>query len=89
MNTKDQPNHLQRLFDFLDALERHKFCFSLERNRSETIMVRVDVPVEFWEIEFYADGQIEVESVRSTGGGVMGGSEAQTALKRLVTDFAV
>lgn len=89
MSTTEPPNHLQRLFDFLDELERHKFYFSLERNRPETIMVRVDVPVEFWEIEFFADGEIEVEIFRSTGGGVMGGSEAQAALKRLITDFAV
>jgi len=89
MSSAEQPNYLQRLFDFLDELERHKFYFSLERDRSDTIMVRVDVPVEFWEVEFYANGEIEVEIFRSTGGGVLGGSEAQTALKRLIKDFAV
>jgi len=88
MTTTEQTNSLQKLLDFLDELERHKIYFRLERDRSEAIMVRVDVPGERWEIEFFADGEVEVEIFRSTESGVVGGSEAQAALRRLLTDFA-
>jgi hypothetical protein len=88
MTSAEQTNSLQKLLEFLDELERHKIYFRLERDRSEAIMVRVDVPGERWEIEFFADGEVEVETFRSTSSGVVGGSEAQVALKRLLTDFA-
>jgi hypothetical protein len=88
MTSTEQTNSLQKLLDFLDKLEQHKICFRLERNCSEAIMVRVDVPGERWEIEFFANGEVEVEAFRSTESGVIGGSEAQVALKRLLTDFA-
>jgi len=88
MSSAEPPNHLKTLLDFLDQLEVHKIFFCLERNRSEAIMVRVDVPGEHWEVEFFADGETEVEIFRTTDSGVIGGSEAQTALKRLLADFA-
>jgi hypothetical protein len=88
MTSAEQTNSLQKLLGFLDELERHKIFFRLERARSEAIMVRVDVPGERWEIEFFADGEVEVETFRSTESGVVGGSEAQVALRRLLTDFA-
>ena len=88
MTTTEQTNSLQKLLDFLDELERHKIYFRLERDRSEAIMVRVDVQGERWEIEFFADGEVEVEIFRSTESGVVGSSEAQAALRRLLTDFA-
>src|SRR6185312_10278911 len=84
---KKQINSLQKLLNFLDELEKQKIYFFLERNRSEAIMVRVDVPGQRWEIEFFADGEIEVEIFRSTKDGVIGGSEAQEALKHLLADF--
>ena len=82
-----QTTSLQKLLDFLDELERHKIYFRLERHRTEAIMVRVDVPGERWEIEFFADGEVEVEVFRSKSG-VVGGNEAQAALRRLLTDHA-
>jgi len=88
MSSSDQRNNFQRLLDFLDELERHKVYFRLERNRSEALMVRVDVPGEHWEIEFFANGEVEVEIFRSTESGVVGGSEAEAALRRLLADYA-
>jgi hypothetical protein len=73
----------QKLLDFLDRLEAHKIYFSLARCRSEAIMVRVDVPGERWEVEFFADGHVEVEAFKS--GGVDSGLEGEEALDRLLT----
>jgi hypothetical protein len=84
----EQPNNLKRLLSFLDELDQRKIYFQLERHRDEAIMVRVDVPGECWEIEFFADGEIEVEVFKSTKDGVIGGGEAQSALERLLKDFA-
>ena len=87
MSRPKKTNSFQMLLDFLDELERHKLYFRLERDRSEAVMVRVDVPGERWEVEFFADGEVEVEVFRSTASGVVGGSEAQAALRHLITDF--
>ncbi|MCG8461226.1 MAG: hypothetical protein MI919_33485 [Holophagales bacterium] len=87
MTSTKERNSLQKLLDFLQELERHKIFFRLECVRSEAIMVRVDVPGERWEVELFADGEVEVETFRSTESGVVGGSEARAALKRLLTDF--
>jgi hypothetical protein len=88
MTSAKQTNSLQKLLGFLDELERRKIFFRLERARSEAIMVLVDIPGERWEIEFFADGEVEVETFRSTESGVVGGSEAQVALRRLLTNFS-
>jgi len=88
MSDIEQANHLKNQLDFLDQLELHKIFFCLERNRSDAIMVRVDVPNEHWEIEFFGDGEIQVEVFRTTGDGVLGDSQAQLALARLLKDFA-
>ena len=50
-------------------------------------MVLVAVPGERWEVEFFADGEIEVEIFRSTESGVVGGDEAQASLRHLLDDF--
>jgi len=87
MTNIEQTNKLQTLLDFLDELERHHLHFKLERHRSEAIMVLVAVPGERWEVEFFADGEIEVEIFRSTESGVVGGDEAQASLRHLLDDF--
>jgi hypothetical protein len=81
-------NSLQNLLSFLDELEAKSIYFTLARCRSEAIMVCVDVPGQRWEIEFFADGEVEVEIFRSTATGVVGGSEAKEELRRLLTEFA-
>jgi hypothetical protein len=47
-------------------------------------MVRVDIPNEHWEVEFFGDGEIQVEIFRTTGDGVLGNSEAELAIARLL-----
>ena len=51
----------QKLLDFLARLEEAKIHFALASIRSETIAVLIAVPGERWEVEFFADGVIEVE----------------------------
>ena len=74
-------NSLQRLLDFLDRLDAHKIYFTLARHRNDAVMVRVDVPSERWEIEFFADTHVEAEVFRS--GGPESGIEGEEALDRL------
>jgi hypothetical protein len=61
------PNAFQELLDFLQLLERGKIYYSLARVREETVMVRVDVPGQRWEVEFYASGEVDVEMFQSDG----------------------
>lgn len=72
-------NALQKLLDFLVELDQRKLFYRLSRVRAEAIMVEVAVPGERWEVEFFADGTVEVE--------VFGGSrgvEGEDALGRLL-----
>jgi hypothetical protein len=84
MMSTEPTNSLQKLLDFLDQCEQRKIYFTLGRSRSEAIMVHIDVPGEKWEVEFFADGHVEVEVFRS--GGPESGLEGEDALERL---FAV
>jgi hypothetical protein len=70
------------LIDFLCRLEAAKIHFSLSRIRDETVMVEIAVPGEHWEVEFFADGTIEIERYRSNGK-----IEDASALKELFERF--
>jgi len=53
---------MQAVIDFLNRLELAKISFRLERIREDTIMVFfVVVPGERWEVEFFANGKVEIE----------------------------
>ena len=52
---------------FLQSLERGKIHYILQSCRDEAIMVLVTVPGERWEVEFLADGSVEVEGFISDG----------------------
>jgi len=75
---------MQKLLDFINRLEQPKIHYTLEHNRDETVMVLVVVPGERWEVEFYADGEVEIEVFRSQG--VIAGTE--TELERLFKECA-
>jgi hypothetical protein len=77
-----EVNALQKLLDFLAELEKRKIAFKLNCIR-DAIMVMIDVPGERWEVEFFADGNIEVEVFRSVAG--VGGEEE---LNRLFAEFS-
>jgi hypothetical protein len=76
-------NPLQKLLDFLSELDERKLFFRLSRVRAEAIMVEVAVPGERWEIEFFPDGQVEVE-VFAGSSGVQG----EEAVARLFEEFS-
>jgi len=62
---------MQKLLDFLSQLESKKIYYTLTKIREEAIMVQVTVPGQRWEIEFFSDGEIEVE-IFSKSSGVQG-----------------
>ncbi|MFL5804291.1 MAG: hypothetical protein ACJ8CR_21420 [Roseiflexaceae bacterium] len=57
---------LSKVLAFLDRLEEVKIPYTLAHVR-ETIMVKITVPGERWEVEFFEDGEVEVERFISTG----------------------
>ncbi len=85
-NAEKTMNSFEKLLSFLDELEKKHIYFSLGRFRSEAIMVRVDVPGQRWEIEFFADGNVEVEVFTSGGANV--GLEGEESLERLFKNFS-
>ena len=52
---------------FLGDLEQREISYTLAHNRDEAIMVIAAVPGERWEIEFLADGSVEIERFTSSG----------------------
>jgi len=73
---------LGALLRFLDQLELAKIAYRLERIR-DSIMVVVAVPGERWEVEFFDDGQVEIERFFSTGT-----IEGDDVLDRLVAEHS-
>jgi hypothetical protein len=69
----------QKLLDFLVKLDDRKIHYTLAHHREEAVMVFVAVPGERWEVEFFADGHVEVEVFKSVGNGL----EDASALNRL------
>lgn len=56
------------LFEFLAELEEKRIAYRLDRVRPDSLMVAIAVPGERWEVEFLADGTVEVERFKSDGG---------------------
>lgn len=61
------PNPLKSMLDFLAALDDARIFYRLSRPRAEALMVEAAIPGERWEVEFFADGHVEVERFRSVG----------------------
>ena len=55
------------LLDFIEKLESNKIWYRLAKVRPDFIMVEISVPGERWEVEFAADGHVEIERFRSDG----------------------
>ena len=60
-------NSFEKLLHFLTKLEQSKIAYSLAHHREETVMVMATIPGERWEIEFFADGSVEIERFGSKG----------------------
>ena len=57
---------MKKLIDFLNKLEEKNIYYTLNKVR-DAVMVEVAVPGERWEVEFFADGAVEVERFVSEG----------------------
>lgn len=58
---------LAKLTQFLDRLDEADLHYTLSSVREGAILVAVTQPGERWEVEFMADGDVEVERFRSDG----------------------
>ena len=58
-------NGLEQLLEFISRLQEERIQFDLKCVR-DAIMVALRSPSAYYEIEFFADGHIEVQSFEST-----------------------
>ena len=73
-------NAFQKLLDFLARLDTAKIHYALRHFRDDTVAVEIAVPGERWEVEFFADGSVEVEVFTNRE---RPGLEGEEALERL------
>jgi hypothetical protein len=65
--TNAEENGMENLLSFLVRLKEVKIHYSLKHTRDEAVMVLITVPGEHWEVEFFADGSVEIEVFKSNG----------------------
>jgi len=56
-----------RMIVFLNRLDEANIRYTMRHSRDDAVMVNINVPGERWEVEYLADGDIEVEVFRSNG----------------------
>lgn len=66
MTISIQQESLSKALSFLQELESHRIAYELDHVR-DALMVKVAIPGERWEVEFFADGNVEIERFISTG----------------------
>ena len=79
--THQPHNSLEALLTFLDRLEGAHISYSLDQVR-DAVMVLIAIQGQRWEVEFFADGQIEVERFISSGT-----IEYEDAIQTLFTEY--
>jgi len=57
-----------RLLDFLNRLDQANAWYRLGHTRPASVMVEVALPGWHWEVEFMADGAVEIERYQSLAG---------------------
>jgi hypothetical protein len=57
-----------RLLDLLNRLDAAHLYYKLNHTRPDSVMVDVAVPDWRWEIEFMADGSLDIERYQSVSG---------------------
>jgi hypothetical protein len=77
-------NPFEKMLDYLDELERRNIYYTLSKHR-DAIMANIALPGWLWEVEFFADGRVEVEIFR-TQGGVIAGELAEQEFARLLRE---
>ncbi|MEN6636313.1 MAG: hypothetical protein ABFC56_10705 [Clostridiaceae bacterium] len=73
---------MKSLMQFLSKLEEKKIFYKLNKIR-ESILVEIAVPGERWEVEFFENGEVQVERFFSDG--EISGEES---LKLLFSQFS-
>ena len=73
---------MKNLIEFLDELDNNKIYYRLNKVR-DSILVEIAVPGERWEVEFFANGDVQVEKFISTNE-----ISDETALEALFHDFS-
>ncbi len=76
-------NPFQKMLDFLTRCSENHLYYEIGYYREGAISVNVRVPGELWEVEFFADGHLEIEVLRSEGLAL----EGEEALERLFREF--
>jgi len=57
-----------RLLDLLDRLDAAHIYYKLDHTRADSVMIDVSLPGWRWEVEFMADGSVDIERYRSVSG---------------------
>ena len=57
-----------RLLDFLNRLDGAHVFYTLGHTRPDSVMVDISLPGLRWEVEFMADGSIDIERYESVAG---------------------
>src|SRR5437899_7072197 len=65
--TDQASDRFDRLLDFLRRLTEARIPHRLADYRQDAISIIAHAPGEYWEIDFLADGDIDVERYRSSG----------------------
>jgi hypothetical protein len=71
----------ERLLGFLNRLDDAHIFYALSHTRADSMMVAISLPGWHWEVEFMADGSVEVERYESV-------ADIQSDPKLLETLFA-
>ncbi len=75
---------MQKLLDFLAELSKRNIYYKINQVRPDSIMVEIAVPGERWEVEFFDDEHVEVETFLANPVGI----EGEEAVKRLFANFS-
>ena len=75
---------MEKLLDFLSELSKRNIFYRLSSIRPDAIMVEIAVPGERWEVEYFTDGHLEVETFIANPIGI----EGEDAIKRLFNNFS-
>ena len=75
---------MEKLLDFLAELKERNIFYKLSQIRPDSILVGISVPGERWEVEFFDDGHLEVETFLANPIGI----ETEEAIQRLFDKFS-
>jgi hypothetical protein len=72
---------IEDVLQFCNALNERRASYRLSVDRPEAIRVTLDVPGERWEIDFFSDGEIELERYMGQGVVEAGPPDLEAALR--------